>query len=168
MTEPMQPPENPDVQKSPSPARERVLRHLRKLAKTAAAGAASLSSACIVCDPLPQPVDCSCLSDQCTNPSFWWEAEWTSVETRTIAVRLGSIAENLRFTGPAVLQGAQVGESTNSLWDVEFTCSPLEGVTTITGTVPIMCDGNPKTLSISLDVSGTPQVGKPVPIRIAG
>ncbi len=49
----------------PNPVRDRILRHMRTLlAKTVATGAIlSLSgTSCVVCDPLPPPVDCA------TNP----------------------------------------------------------------------------------------------------
>lgn len=50
----------------PSHVRDRTLRHMRTLlAKTAATGAIlSLSgSSCVVCDPLPPPVDCTVTPD---------------------------------------------------------------------------------------------------------
>jgi hypothetical protein len=147
--------------------RKRTVHHMRKLLANAAAAAVVLHLA--GCGPLPPPPPPDCAVD--LTPSdldYWvyWRARWVQTEEEVlILVELDlDSRSNLAFLGEPALEGAALGESDVSTRSMGFTCIPLEGVTSVTISVPIICEGTGHTLQLLMDVRGTPLLGERVPI----
>ena len=184
--------ETPSVGEPPqraSPARQRTLRHMRKLlANTAAAGAALHMAGCdrnwppvvcdplpppfdsnspVVCDPLPPPMDCNDLTRESLD---WWigkSARWVDADGQpAIRVDLTSEAPGLTFAGPPVLEGAALSQADVETTSLTFACRPTAGTTSVEVAVPVRCEDVGGTIHLALDVSGTSTVGATVPITV--
>jgi hypothetical protein len=158
--------------KPASPARERTLRHMRRLlAKAAFAGAALEGAGCIpiVCDPLPPPVTCQdgVTTDE-LSAATWWEAHWAQGPGGlNIQLQVGVYAENLTFSGAPSCEGATLESFGREDYELTVLCTPTQGATTVTISIPMKCDaGTDVTLHLTLDVSGTPAVGGTIPVTI--
>jgi hypothetical protein len=155
-----------------SPARERTLRHMRRLlAKAALAGAALESAGCIpiVCDPLPPPVTCD---DGVTNDELAFaafsQAHWVQGPSGLmIEVRIWLESYNLSFTGTPSVESATLDSFAMQKSELTLFCTPTSGATTVRASIPLKCDADTDAvLPLVLDVSGPSGVGFAVPVTI--
>jgi len=145
--------------------RNRTVRHLRRLlAAGAVGGAAAQLPGCIVCDPLPPPI--SCESDLMTSTDVLQSttARWTQFDTND-AVRVtiggGIYTRGLTFADDPILIGGTLVSSEFSdggemVW---FTFLPDGGVTEVIMTISVVCEGQDRVLSYTLDISRGPSRG---------
>jgi hypothetical protein len=158
--------------KPTSPVRERTLRHLRRLLAGAALTGTVLEGTGCGFDPLPPPVTCE---DGVTkaelNSATWSNAQWVQgLNGLHIQMQVESWTDgdNLLFSGAPSCEGATL-ESFGWLdWGVTIFCTPTQGVTTVTVSIPMKCGADTDvTLRLALDVSAAPAVGGSIPVAIA-
>ncbi len=173
---PATPDPDPTIRAEPikptSPARDRTLRHMRRLlTKAALAGAALESAGCIpiVCDPLPPPVTCD---DGVTNDELaqatWSQAHWVQGPSGLmIEVRIWLESSSLSFTGTPSVESATLDSFAMQKSELTLFCIPTSGATTVRASIPLKCDAvTDATLPLVLDVSGPSGVGFAVPVTI--
>lgn len=158
-----------------TPPRLRVLDLVRRLARvTVVGGAAAGLSACescspVVCDPLPPPIHCSDPTHDELLRSMDLSGRWVAAEGGGLEVSL-----NVNYFGrPAItfaptvtLDGGTQKRLAVTATSVALNLAPAPGVTHVTVGLRFDCSGTQDALTLTLDVSGTPQAESAVPVTL--
>lgn len=180
----------------PSPAREKVLRHL----KTAAVAGASLAMACrpgaggkgqgshnpqepqkpgehkdgppLVCDPLPPPLNCDMASKPgYLNTFLYREAKWVlGPRGWTVELRLEVAGwtepQGLDFAADPKVKGAEVLKVTKEGRKRVLSLLPAKGAKSFTVELPMLCGGRPAELKLDVDTTAAPSPGAQLEVRV--
>jgi len=170
--------------------RDRVLRHLGRIARTAATTGAALSlltgtAGCdsgsdtgdsTWADPMPDPLVCDGTSATAGHysQSVSWSAEWQQsgadllihVELSIGGVNMGT----LEFAADPVATDATTSNVVRDAHSLDFDLSPSTvpdaGTSQVHLSLQLTCNGEPRELSLVLEVSASPSAGDNVPIDV--
>jgi hypothetical protein len=152
--------------------RERTLAHMRSLIATTAMGTAAFGcGGCVVCDPLPPPVDCAqpltsgyllgFISSTAT-----WRAAGSGFLVE-LSLSIDPYRDNCRFSGDPVLTGATTVEGLGfSAGTISGRLDPAADTADVAVVVPTTCDDQPAALHLRLSLATTtPRDGASIPVR---
>ena len=160
---------------TPATPRLRVLDLVRRLARvTLVGGAAAGLSACescspVVCDPLPPPIHCSDPTHDELQRSMDFSGRWVAAEGGGLEVSLNVYYYGrpaITFSPAVTLGGASQKRLAVTAESIALNLAPEPGVTRVTVGVRFDCSGTQDALTLTLDVSGTPQAEHPVPVTL--
>jgi len=155
--------------------RRRVLDLLRRMARATAFGGVALGLASaescspIVCDPLPPPITCSNPTRAELQNAMTFTATWVAGDGGALQVQLqlqSSSRTTVTFSSSVTLTQATLEGAASTANTLTVTLAPNAGATAVTALVSFDCSGTADTMTLTLDVSGTPVAGGNVPVTL--
>lgn len=155
--------------------RRRVMDLVRRMAKATALGGAAVGLAAaescspLVCDPLPPPITCANPTRAELQNAMSFTARWVAGDAGALEVHLTVSyfgRQTVTFARAVTATNATVKSVSTTATALDADLSPAAGATTVTVALTFDCAGTTDAMTLSLNVSGTPQAGNPVTVTI--